>query len=296
MSDYAIFTDAGACVPVGLLEEYSLHGIPMHYLLAETGGCVRLDDPAWEERCAAFYQSLRERADVSTSQITPFAFEEAFAPVLEAGQDILYCCFSSGLSSTWGNTRAAAEELSRRFPGRTVRCVDSLSAAGGQGLFTLQAAVNRRRGMSLEENAQWLEARVQRVCHWFTVDDLDFLKRGGRISPAVAFLGGRLQIKPLLVILENGKLKVVEKTRGRKAAMQRLVQMYQAALDFGDAEPLVMVDHSGCPEDAEALAERIRAVSPAGTRVLVGGLSPIIGAHTGPGALIVSHFGTGRIS
>ncbi len=295
MADYVIFTDAGGDVPAELWTKYGLGSVPMSYLLSGETGIFDPGDPEREVCCARFYDALRRRADVSTSQITPFLFEKLFAPELEAGRDVLYCGFSSGLSSTWQNAQAVRELLGERFPQRTVRCVDSLSAAGGAGIFALQAAVNRERGMSLEENAQWLEAHASKMCHWFTVDDLDFLKRGGRLSPTVAFLGSKLQIKPLLVILQDGKLKVVEKARGRKAAMQRLVQMYQNALDFGDAEPLVIVDHTGCPEEAEALAEQLRAVSPAGTQVLVTGLSPIIGAHTGPGALTVCHFGTGRM-
>lgn len=294
MSDYVLFTDAGADIPAELCARYDIHGVPMNYLLAGQPGTFRPEDPERKSLCAAFYDALRVQVDVSTSQITPFAFEEVFTPVLESGRDILYCCFSSGMSSTWQNVQAVQAQLRERFPQRTVRCVDSLSAAGGEGLFTLQAAVNRRNGMSLEENARWLEAHTQNVCHWFTVDDLDFLKRGGRISPAVAFLGGKLQIKPLLIIVQDGKLKVAEKARGRKAAIARLVQLYQAAQGFDGTVPFVFVGHAGAPEDGTYLAEQIQAVSPAGTQVILTELSPIIGAHTGPDMLSVCHFGKGR--
>lgn len=294
MSDYVIFTDAGADIPAALCAQYDIHGIPMNYLLDGQSAVFRPEDPAREAHCDAFYNALRGRVDVSTSQITPFTFEELFTPVLESGRDILYCCFSSGLSSTWQNLQVVRGQLQEQFTERTLRCVDSLSAAGGEGVFTLQAAINRQRGMELEENAQWLEAHVQNVCHWFTVDDLDFLKRGGRISPTVAFLGGKLQIKPMLVIVEDGKLKVLEKARGRKAAIARLIQLYQAAQGFGDAEPIVFVGHAASPEDGACLAEQIQAVSPAGTQVILTELSPIIGAHTGPDMLCVCHFGKGR--
>jgi DegV family protein with EDD domain len=294
MTDYVIFTDAGADIPAELCARYEIHGIPMSYLLAGESGTFRPEAPDRSALCGAFYDALRRQAEVSTSQINPFAFEEIFAPVLSAGQDILYCCFSSGLSATWQSAQTAAAQLREQFPERTVRCVDSLSAAGGQGILVLQAAINREKGLSLEENARWLETHTQHLCHWFTVDDLDFLKRGGRISPTAAFLGGKLQIKPMLIIEADGKLKVAEKARGRKAAVSRLIQLYQQTLDFSGVEPVVFVGHAGAPEDGAALAEQIQAVSPAGVQVVLTELSPIIGAHTGPNMLYVAHFGKTR--
>ena len=294
MAEYVIFTDAGADLSAQLCARYDIHGIPMNYLLGGNSETFRPEDPQRPQRCAVFYDALRTRADVSTSQITPFTCEEAFLPVLESGRDILYCCFSSGLSSTWQNLQVTAEELRERFPERKLCCVDSRSAAGGQGLFTIQAAVNREKGMSVTDNARWLEEHAMQICHWFIVDDLDFLKRGGRVSPTVAFLGGKLQIKPLLVIGDDGRLVVKEKIRGRKAAMARLVQLYTQHLDFGEAEPIVMVGHAGSPVDGEALADQVRAISPEGTQVILTDLSPIIGAHTGPDMLFICHFGTHR--
>ena len=294
MTDYVIFTDAAADLPVELCARYDIHGIPMTCLLNGEAMTFRPDDPRRQEVCAGFYDALRAQAEVSTSQITPFAFEEAFAPILEAGKDILYCCFSSGISSTWQNLQVTREELSDQFPARKLRCIDSRAAAGGLGVFVLQAALNREKGMSIDENAAWLEAHVPNVCHWFTGDDLDFLKRGGRISPTLAFLGGKLQIKPLLVIGDDGKLEVREKIRGRKAAIAQLVKLYIQHLDFGDAAPMVMVGHAGSPADHQQLMEQVKAASPEGVEVIPTELSPIIGAHTGPDMLFVCHFGTCR--
>ncbi len=294
MQPYVIFTDAGADIPAQLCEKYDLRGIPMNYMLNGQEETFRPEDPDRDTLCTAFYEKLRQQATVSTSQITPYLFEAAFLPVLEAGQDILYCCFSSGMSSTWQNLQVVLAELTERFPERTLRCVDSRSASGGEGLIALQAAVNREKGLSLSDNAAWLETRIPQVCHWFTVNDLDFLKRGGRISPTVAFLGGKLQIKPVLVIGEDGKLIVSEKARGRKASIQALLKHYSAALDFGDAQPAVFISHAGAPEEAAALADAVRQLSPAGTEVYISELSPIIGAHTGPDMLAVCHYGTHR--
>jgi len=294
MTDYVIFTDAAADLPAELCTRYDIRSIPMTCLLNGETMTFRPDDPHRQEICAGFYDALRAQAEVSTSQITPFVFEEAFSPILEAGKDVLYCCFSSGISSTWQNLQVTREELSEQFPERKLRCVDSRAASGGLGLFVLQAALNREKGMSIHENAAWLEAHVPNMCHWFTVDDLDFLKRGGRISPTLAFLGGKLQIKPLLVIGDDGKLEVREKIRGRKAAIAQLVKLYIQHLDFGDAAPMVMVGHAGSPADHQQLMEQVKAASPEGVEVIPTELSPIIGAHTGPDMLFVCHFGTCR--
>lgn len=294
MLNYAIFTDAGADITAALCTQHNILGVPMEYLLNGQTGVFRPEDPQREALCAAFYDTLRRNAEVSTSQITPFIYETAFVPVLESGLDILYCCFSSGMSSTWQNAQVVVAELAERFPQRTIRCVDSLSASGGEGVFALQAALNREQGMSLEDNAAWLESRKQQMCHWFTVSDLDFLKRGGRISPTLAFLGGKLQIKPLLVIDSNGRLQVTEKARGQKAAMQGLTRAYQKALGFGQAAHTVFVSHAGAPEAGAQLCDMLREVSPADTEVLLMPLSPIIGAHTGPDMLTVCHFGLHR--
>lgn len=294
MENYVIFTDAGADITSELCAKYEIHGVPMDYLLNGETGSFRPDSPDRESLCAAFYQALRDGGEVSTSQITPFTYETAFTSILESGRDILYCCFSSGMSATWQNVESITSLLLEQFPGRKIRCVDSLSASGGEGLFALQAARNREAGMGLEENAAWLEAHALQVCHWFTVGDLDFLKRGGRISPTMAFLGGKLQIKPILVIDSEGKLRVTEKARGQKAAMQNLIHSYAAALDFGDTDPVVFVGHAGAPEAGQQLAEMVQAASPAGTQVLLIPLSPIIGAHTGPDMLFVCHFGSHR--
>jgi DegV family protein with EDD domain len=294
MSDYVIFTDAGGDISAALCAKHNISGVPMDYLLSGHPGVFRPEEPERDALCASFYGALRCGAEVSTSQITPFTYEQAFSPALARGQDILYCCFSSGMSSTWQNAQSVIQELSARYPGRTIRCVDSRSASGGQGLFALQAALNREAGMSLRENADWLAAHAQCVRHWFTVGDLDFLRRGGRISPTLAFLGGKLQIKPILVIDREGRLQVTEKVRGQRAAMQSLVRSCRSTLDFGQAAHLVAICHAGAPEAAQALAELVREAVPPDTELLTFPLSPIIGAHTGPDMLCLCHFGVPR--
>lgn len=294
MADYILFTDAGGDIPPELCQKYGIRGVPMECILSGNIQTFSPDDPDREDQCQRFYDALRQQVEVSTSQITPFVYIDVFSPLLEAGCDILYCCFSSGLSATWSNVQTAQQLLKEKYPDRTLRCIDSRSAAAGQGAFVLQAAINRENGMSISENADWLEAHVQNVQHWFTVDDLDFLKRGGRVSPAVAFLGGKMQIKPILTILPDGSLSVKEKARGRKKSIDRLLALYQESMDFSDCAPLVVLNHAGCAEEGQALAQQVKAVSPPGTQVLLTSLSPIIGTHTGPNMLSIAHIGKRR--
>jgi len=294
MEDYVIFVDGGADISADIREKYHIHGVPMEYLLGGVSGTFSPGDPDLVGLCARFYDALRAGADISTSQITPFTFESCFEPELKAGRNVLYCCFSSGMSSTWQNVQATAAELSEKYPNQKLCCVDSRTAAGGEGVFVLQAALNREAGMSIEENAAWLNSHSKYVCTWFTVGDLDFLKRGGRISPTLAFLGGKLQIKPLLIIGEDGSLVVTQKARGQKAAMQTLLKSYLANLDFGDAARIVFTTYSGNLEAGQELTEMVRAASPADISISLVPLSPIIGAHTGPDMLCISHFGKHR--
>lgn len=292
MSSYVIFTDGGASMPAGFCEQNGVHGIPMDYLLNETVYQFAPGASETEALCASFYDALRGGASVSTSQITLFTYESIFTPILEQGQDILYCCFSGGLSATWQMAQQALETLKERFPERSLRFVDTRSAAAGLGVFVLQAVRNQQAGMSLEENAQWLEARVLQCCHWFTVSDLNFLKRGGRISPTVAFFGTKLNIRPMLKIDDSGKLVVYGKTRGQQSSMNDLIQHLKdtATPDGTDA---VWVDYAGVPELGAELADLVHQAVPRAEVTLVP-LSPIIGAHTGPGMLSVCHFGTHR--
>lgn len=198
------------------------------------------------------------------------------------------------MSGTWHNALLASEMLKDQYPERTIRCVDTLSSSAGQGLIVIQAAALKEHGKSLEENAGWLEDHFQNMNHWFLVDDLDFLKQGGRISPTAAFLGSKLQIKPILTITPKGRLVVAGKERGRKQSMKRLVELFRIGSDFQGVLPVVFINYAGCREDGELLADMVREVAPLDVRVFVTPLSPLIGAHTGPGMLSVCFWGKRR--
>lgn len=291
MRDYVIFTDGGASLLPNICLEHDIRCISMDYLLNDQPFHYSPAQEDAEAVCTAFYDALRAGASVSTSQITLFMFEEAFRPVLEQGLDILYCCFSGGLSSTWQMAQQALAQLSEEYPQATLRFVDTRSAAAGLGVFVMQAVRNKAAGMTVEENADALQQRVQQCCHWFTVSDLDFLKRGGRVSPAVAFFGSKLNIRPMLKIDPEGKLVVYGKVRGQTASMDDLIKHLTDTLY--DATDTIWLDHSGVPDLGAELAERVKQAAPKAQVQLVP-LSPIIGAHTGPGMLSVCHFGTQR--
>lgn len=295
MADYMIFTDAAADLPLDWYHRYEIQGVPMEYTVADRTSSILPGEAGKDQICDAFYDILRKGKKTSTTQAPPQRYIDAFSPALEAGKDILYCCFSSGMSGTWHNALLASEMLKDQYPEQTIRCVDTLSSSAGQGLMVIQAAALREKGTSLEENALWLEQHAQTMNHWFLVDDLDFLKWGGRISPTVAFFGSKLQIKPILTIDHDGKLVVAEKVRGRKQSMERLVELFRIGADFHQGVlPAVFVNYAGCREDGEHLANLIRAAAPPDIQAFVTPLSPFIGAHTGPGMLSICFWGKKR--
>lgn len=294
MADYTIFTDAAADLPLEWYDRYGIQGVSMEYTLSDKTYAILPGEAEKEQICDSFYDTLRKGEKTSTTQATPYKYIDAFSPVLKAGRDILYCCFSSGMSGTWHNALLASEVLKEQYPERTVRCVDTLSSSAGQGLVVIQAAALKESGQPLEENARWLEENLQNMNHWFLVDDLNFLKQGGRISPTVAFLGSKLQIKPILTITPDGQLVVAGKVRGRKQAMEWLAGLFRTGSNFQGVLPVVFINYAGCREEGELLANMVREAAPPGTRVFITPLSPFTGAHTGPGMLSVCFWGEKR--
>ena len=239
-----------------------------------------------------FYHRLRNGETATTSAINPGAYVEYLTPILAAGQDVLLLVFSSGLSSTYQNSLLAAEELRAQFPDRKLYVVDTLAPSGGQALLAYHAALRRQEGASLEETRDWVEANKLHLAHWFTVDDLMFLKRGGRISAATAMVGSMLSIKPVLHVDDQGHLVNVSKARGRRAALQALVdKMEQTAIQ--PENQTVFIGHGDCLEDAQWVAQEVRRRF--GTKhISIAYTCPIIGTHSGPGTLALFFLATGR--
>ncbi|MBR5021781.1 MAG: DegV family protein [Oscillospiraceae bacterium] len=236
-----------------------------------------------EERLKEIYAALREKEHATTAAANPQDWEDAIAPVLEQGMDALVLAFSSGLSTTYQSAVIAAEELMERYPGRTVKVVDTLCASMGQGLLAYYACKKRDAGFSLEDLTAWCEENKHHIAHWVTVDDLFHLKRGGRVSAATAVAGTMLQIKPIIHVDEEGRLVNVGKARGRKAALQTLAKK-MADTQIVGANDTIFISHGDCIEDAEALAEMLK--EQCGVKeVVIHYIGAVIGSHAGPGTV-----------
>ena len=244
-----------------------------------------------DDQLKAFYDQLRAGHTGTTAAVNPERWADTMRPFLEKGEDILCLTFSSALSATAQSARIAAEELREHFPERKIIVIDTLCAALGQGLLVELACRQRDQGKSLEETAQWVERNKLHLAHWVTVDDLDHLKRGGRIGAATALVGGMLNIKPIIHVDNSGALVNVGKCRGRKAAIEHLAK--QLAEDITDFETIAIA-HGDCPEDAAFLEARIRTLCPRVKEVITGYVGGVIGAHTGPGVLALFYLGRKR--
>lgn len=192
-------------------------------MYVEVGGKEYLYGPGGNIDCDEFYGYLRSGQFASTSQINPQTYREHFESILKQGKDVLYLCFSSGMSRTIQSARMAIAELQEEYPDRTILCLDTLCAAVGEGLFVMEAARKQAQGMEIQELYRWLEAHRLNLCHWVTVDTFDHLKHGGRVSATSAAMGTLLGIKPLIHVDENGKLVAVGKPRGKKKALEALL-------------------------------------------------------------------------
>ena len=240
----------------------------------------------------AFYDTLRTGVTATTSAANPEGWTAVMEPVLASGKDVLVLAFTSALSMTYQSAVIAADELAEKYPDRKIRVVDTRCAALGQGLLVWYACRKRDEGLSLEELTSWVEENKLHICHWVTVDDLSHLKRGGRISGATALVGTMLNIKPIIHVDDEGRLVNVGKCRGRKAAMEFIAGKLGETGEGWD-NSTVFVAHGDCPEDAAAL-EKILKEKYGVKEVVTGYVGPVIGAHTGPGVLVVFYMGTHR--
>ncbi len=283
---YKIFTDTSSNLPTPMLRELGVEVIPFTYQVdGEAQSC--LDTTAFDGD--AYYAALRSGAHVTTSQIAPQTYMEVFTPVLEGGEDVLYVSMSSGISGSCNSSRIAASELKELYPTRTVRVVDTLAASLGEGIVVLRAAELRDAGTELGRATEALNTLSRRVCQIFTVDDLMHLRRGGRLSNISAVVGTVLQIKPLLLGNEEGKILSIAKIRGRKHSVEALAEKYDALVEAPETQT-VGIAHAGCREDADYLVSLLNRNKPP-KDILVVDYEPMTGAHVGPGALALFFVG-----
>ena len=238
----------------------------------------------------AFYEELRRGTTATTAAANPETWGVLMDAALGEGRDVLVLAFSSALSTTYQSAVIAAADLQEKYPQRRIIVLDTLCAALGLGLLVSYACKMRDKGMPIEEVANWVEAHKRNLCHWVTVDDLSHLKRGGRISTATALVGTMLNVKPIIHVDDEGRLINCAKVRGRKAAMDYLVRKFEETCTDFDT---VFIAHGDCPEDAAALEAMLREKHEI-REITTGYVGPVIGAHTGPGVLVVFFMGTKR--
>ena len=286
MADYQLITDSACDLSANLLAEWGIEMVRLSYIFQDTGEQFLEHGESY----TSFYRKMREGKIVKTSSVNGEVFQRTFQPVLEQGKDILYIAFSSGLSATAETGKSVAEALMKQYPGRSIRVVDSLCASAGEGLFVYLAKENRDRGLSLDENADALEADKLHLVHWFTVDDLKYLKRGGRISAATALLGTALNVKPVLHVDDEGHLIKVTQVRGRKKAIRTMAEKLGETIYPGSP---IFISHGDCLEDAQLLADILKNEYHVETK-LITYVGAVIGAHSGPGTLALFFRGTHR--
>ena len=290
MGDFAILTDSACDLPANLALDLDLSVVPLSVLIDGNTYINYLDGR--EINPPDFYSKLREGKMATTSAVNVDTFLTQMNDLLESGKDILYLGFSSGLSGTFSSARVAANDLAEKYPERKIFAVDTLCASLGEGMLVYLAAEEKKEGKTIEEVRDYVEETKLHLCHWFTVDDLHHLKRGGRVSAATALLGSALNIKPILHVDNEGKLVSVEKTRGRKMSINKLVQkMAETVVD--SANQTIFISHGDCIEDANYLAGLIK--KKIGVKnVIINHVGPVIGAHSGPGTLALFFVGKER--
>ena len=290
MAEYRIITDSTTDLAPEMIRELGVQVAPLCYVM--DGSTYHNIPGGGEMSDQAFYQKLREGTMPTTTQINSEEFVALFTPVLEAGEDILYIAFSSGLSGTCQSAHLAARELKDRFPERRVEVFDSLCASMGEGLLVYHAATRKNQGATMDEVLTWLKENVLHLCHWFTVDDLNHLKRGGRVSTATALVGTMLGIKPVLHVDDEGHLIPVSKVRGRKQSLDALVKRMEETAQE-PAGQMVFISHGDCLEDARYVERQVREKLGV-QQVEVGYIGPVIGAHSGPGTVALFFLGKER--
>lgn len=287
MNDYVILTDSSCDLPDDIVKKYQLEILQLDFII-EGEGSYHND----QADISQVYSKLRNGANIKTSAANISQATETIEALFKQNKDILYLGFSSGLSSTYQTVYMAGQEMMETYPERKMMSIDTLAASMGQGLLVYKACQAKDAGKSLEENAQYIEDIKLKLCHWFTVDDLFFLKRGGRISGVTATVGTMLSIKPILHVDDAGHLINVSKVRGRKAAITELVnRMEKLAVHPEDQD--IFISHGDCIEDAEKLAAMIRERF-GNDRITISYVGPVIGAHSGPGTLALFFLGEHR--
>lgn len=287
---YTVFTDGCSNLPGDLIERFQIEVLPCSYVMDGEPGLYEGNIDAFDTH--TYYEKLRNGSELKTSLLNVSVFLEHFRPVLEDGRDVIYVGMSSGVSGTVQSATIASRQLMSEFPERIIRVVDSLGAALGPGLLSCRAAELKAEGKSASEAADILDKEVTQLLQFFTVADLQFLKRTGRVSGPTAAIGTVLNIKPLLWGDPTGHIVAYSKCRGRQKAIDAIVEQYRTKA-VNPQSQRIGITHGDCPEDAAYLAKRVREIAEPKELIIVPH-EPFTGAHVGPGMLALYFFGETR--
>ncbi|MDF2608633.1 MAG: DegV family protein [Lachnospiraceae bacterium] len=290
MKDYVIVTESTCDLPVQIVNELDIKVIPMNFELEGKSYTHYYD--ARELDIHDFYESLRKGEKSTTSLVNTEAFISFFEPIVKEGKDVLYLAFSSGLSGTYSASLIAIEELQESYQDTKIIAVDTKGASVGEGLMVYSAAMKKKAGYTLEELSEWIQQNVLNLCHWFTVDDLNHLRRGGRVSALSATLGTALNVKPILHVDDEGHLIPISKVRGRKKSLYELLD-HMVETCTNPEDQVIFIGHGDALEDAKFLAGLIREKLNV-KEIYISPIGPVIGTHSGPGTIALFFFGTKR--
>lgn len=287
---FELITDTSANLPEEIIEAFGIKIVSLSFYVNS------VEYKSYEEGkktdLSQFYAMMRRKEEVKTSLVSPEAFEDIFEKTAKRGSDILYIGISSALSGTVQSARVAAELIKEKYPERNIVVYDSLAASLGQGLLVYKAAVMKKEGKNMEEIRQMLDDVRLKLCHWFTVDDLFFLSRGGRVSTTTAFMGTLLNIKPVLHVDDEGRLIPVGKVRGRKQSLNYLIDKFRE-LNINGENSIIAISHGDCLEDAEYVKNELSKTYKF-DNIIINCIDPVIGAHSGPGTLALFFVGEHR--
>lgn len=284
-----IITDSCSDLP---LEYVRKRDLPILSFTFNYMGEDRKDDLGQTLSYTDFYNGIREGHMSTTSQVNSHTYVDFFRPYVELGKPIIYMCFSSALSGSYNNAVMARQMLLEEYPEASISIIDTLSASMGQGLLVHLALELRDQGFGYKEIIEWIENNKRRLAHWFTVDDLEHLRRGGRLSGAAAFIGSILSIKPILHVDSEGRLVPVSKVKGRKKSLKSLLEKMQETA-VNPEQQTIFISHGDAPEDANYLADMLR--DQLGVKnILINHIGPVIGSHSGPGTVALFFFATQR--
>jgi DegV family protein with EDD domain len=289
MADFIIAAASTADLPSKYFIEHDVPVIRYTYVMDNE----QFDDDCKEESREKFYKRMRDGAVVTTSMINTYTYYDFFKMLMNTEKDVIFLDMTRQISNSFTNAEKAAEQIKNEFPNQRFYLMDTLCVSGGLGMLLHYMVLLRDAGKSFNETIEWADANKLKIIHWFTVDDLIYLKRGGRVSNATAMVGGILSVKPVLYVSDDGKLVVASKVRGRRKALLDILEKMKKDFTEPDGKE-VFINHADCIEDAKFMREKVLETFPTVSTVTITSLGAIIGAHCGPGLFTIFYLGNKR--